>query len=285
MPQAAGQVDPLVGNLLEASRFRTQSIELLFGAYRDNRLITAGLAVQSPGSAALIFVSNETGDRDTRRAMTDVLMRIRDAAWESGTTLLEVLVACEDQELAHALGCAGFRRLTRLLYLRRACDIAPASDEADWLTWVSFAEDRQALFEEAILRTYAQSLDCPELKGTRSIADVVAGHRATGDFDPSLWWVAMRDDAPVGVCLLSVVTGRRALEIVYMGVAHSARGTGVGDALLARTLVTAQERGVNEVALAVDERNSPARKLYARWSFVDVDSRDAWTASSVASEG
>ena len=82
----------------------------------------------------------------------------------------------------------------------------------------------------------------------------------------------------MGVLLLNGIAERRALEVVYMGVAPSARGAGVGDALLERAVKVASTVGASTLALAVDERNAPARRLYQRWGFREVGLRDAWIA-------
>ena len=70
-----------------------------------------------------------------------------------------------------------------------------------------------------------------------------------------------------------------------MGVAQVARGTGVADALLQRAVQTAADVSLTTLALAVDERNTPALRLYRRWGFVDTGVRDAWIASSPPTEG
>jgi GNAT superfamily N-acetyltransferase len=126
-----------------------------------------------------------------------------------------------------------------------------------------------------------ESLDCPELTGLRPIAEVLAGHRATGLFDSSLWWVARRGEEPVGVMLLNRIPDVEALEVVYMGVAQAARGTGVADGLLDQAVAAAKQAGASTLALAVDQRNTPARRLYTRWGFTETGARDAWIATSV----
>jgi GNAT superfamily N-acetyltransferase len=166
------------------------------------------------------------------------------------------------------------------MYLKRAVSLgAPSTPAPLGLEWVPYAPDRETLFERAIQRTYVQSQDCPELTDLRETADVLAGHRATGVFDPGLWWVAMRGDEPVGAILLNRLETEPALEVVYMGVAQLARGQGVADALLARAVDQAAGIGANILTLAVDQRNTPARRLYARWAFVETGVRDAWIAS------
>jgi ribosomal protein S18 acetylase RimI-like enzyme len=74
------------------------------------------------------------------------------------------------------------------------------------------------------------------------------------------------------------------VEIVYMGVAQVARGTGVANALLFQAAQIAGQRGARSLALAVDHRNAPARRLYARWGFAEFGVRDAWIATPCPTE-
>ncbi len=181
---------------------------------------------------------------------------------------------------------SGFRYLTRLLYLRRTVGpavsgLGPAGD----LRWVTYGADQDELFADAVERTYAQSLDCPELTGVRPMSDVLAAHRAAGVFVPTLWSVALRRDEPVAVLLLNRLPRQPALEIVYMGVAQVARGTGVANDVLRRAVDAAGGSGATSLALAVDQRNAPARRVYTRWGFAEFAARDAWIVTSPPTEG
>jgi len=184
-----------------------------------------------------------------------------------------------DSDAAGSLLGAGYRRLTSLIYLRARPRRPACRSVASGLAWVSFTPERASLFERALALSYEQSHDCPELSALRTPADALAGHRASGVFDPSLWWVALRDGDPVGVILLARLAGARGLELVYMGASVGARGIGVGDALLERGFECALDQGVTSVTLAVDRRNGPARRLYERWGFVEVGVREAWITS------
>jgi ribosomal protein S18 acetylase RimI-like enzyme len=62
-----------------------------------------------------------------------------------------------------------------------------------------------------------------------------------------------------------------------IGVVASARGRGVGAALLSALLDEATRRGSSAVSLSVEKEN-PAARLYERHGFAIVrDDRDAWT--------
>ena len=272
---------PPVADLLASVRRNVASIDLLVGAYRGDELVSACLGVASPGAAAMVFASKDVAPTRKYRASVEALRALQTLAWQRSIKLLEALVAPQARTFGEVLRDAGFRYLTCLAYLKRACMSVPASShKAADLEWVTYAPQRESLFAEAVEATYAQSLDCPELTGLRETAEVLAGHRASGVFDPAFWWVALRDGKAVGVLLLSRIPREPALEVVYMGVIRASRGTGVGDALLQRAVEASLNADVKILALAVDHRNTPARRLYARWDFVETVARDAWIASS-----
>lgn len=279
-PAAAHPPALQVANLLASSRRGTISIDLLLGAYRGNELISTVLAVESAGGAAMVFISPVQHGEMVHRATVAVLRALQIVAWQRSVALLEILLVPDCEAPARAVAQAGFRRITCLRYLRREqpVPLPPTTRVAD-LRWVQYAPPRKALFERALEATYAQSQDCPELTSVRSTADVLAGHRASGVFDAALWSVALRHDEPIGILLLNPIPAERVLEVDYMGVAKPARGTGVADALLGRAVEAARQAGVEALALAVDQRNRPARRLYARWGFQETGARDAWIAS------
>ncbi len=280
-PSTAGaDPAPQVASLLINVRRGMASIDLLFGAYLADELVTACLAVESPGATALVFVSNDLRPAIRYRAAVMTIQALQPAARQRSLALLEALVAPPLHQLGRVFREAGFRYLTRLLYLKRAgSHCTPLPRTSSDLEWVQYTPDCEALFERAIERTYVQSQDCTELTGLRRVADVLVGHRATAIFNPGLWWVAMRGGESVGVILLNRMPSDPALEVVYMGVAQPARGQGVADAMLARAVSEANRISANTLTLAVDQRNTPARRLYARWGFVETGVRDAWIAS------
>jgi ribosomal protein S18 acetylase RimI-like enzyme len=276
---SSAPADPATSLLASVER-QGPSIDLLFGAYRDDELLGACLALESPGRAAMVFAACDTADPLAFEATAAALRALQEAARERSVALLEVLIDSKARALARVLAEAGFRYLTRLLYLTRSAKSkAVAKGGAHDLRWQSFGPQHTALFCEALEGTYVGSLDCPELTGLRPTADVLAGHQAGGLDDPPLWWVATRVGVPVGVLLLNRLPLGQAVELVYVGVAHAARGTGVGDALLARAVASATDLNDSTLTLGVDCRNSPALRLYGRWGFERTGSRDAWIAS------
>jgi ribosomal protein S18 acetylase RimI-like enzyme len=108
-------------------------------------------------------------------------------------------------------------------------------------------------------------LDCPALAGQRDIEDVVAGHRAAGEFRPELWFLLMGEgEEALGVALVAPAPPTDATELVYLGLTPAARGRGLGDVLMRQALHATHAHGLSRLTLAVDAGNGPALKLYYR---------------------
>ena len=203
------------------------STDLLIGGYRGSRLVGAAVVAGAIKSHAGVTFLSATHDPVSCEHGTHIMQAVVLHAERFGFRLLQHLCAPEDDDRACVLSESGYRYLTRLIYLRRDCggDVYPASMLND-VDWVTYSAKTDALFRAALEATYVDSLDCPELTGLRDTEEVMASHRSTGRFDASLWWLALRGDVPVGVLLLSRIESTQALEVVYVGVAHDARGSG-----------------------------------------------------------
>lgn len=282
----AAAIHPSAAEFVASVERRRLTLDPVFAGFEGDRILGACLAVVSPGSSALVHATAPESSVPARRGTAAALAALVSAARTRRLALLEALVDPNDLASADALQGGGFRLLTRLIYLRRRSDSrSGACDRASWLSWITYSDDAGPLFRSAIERSYAGSLDCPELAGVRDVSEVVEGHRAVGAFDPDSWWVAMDGGQPVGVMLLNDLPPTSLLEVVYMGVAQAARGKGVGDALLARAVEACRSRSMRGLALAVDERNAPARRLYERWGFVETGVRAAWIATPLLDHG
>ena len=137
---------------------------------------------------------------------------------------------------------------------------------------------REAL-ARALERSYIDTLDCPELCGLRAIDDVIESHRATGHYDPALWWVVYRADQPEGALLLSPFPDQGSVELVYLGLGPSLRGRGLGKLLMVRAIDAARRSGAMDMTCAVDMQNLRALRLYAGLGFRSIDRRVALVRS------
>ena len=193
-----------------------------------------------------------------------------------GARLIQTLLEPDGAEPAlAALERAGFARLAMLLYMRRPVGEddrhLPLSDE---ILWRPYARLRHRNFADTIGATYRESLDCPGLRGLRTVHDAIRTHKCTGRFRPKRWRLAVLGRSPVGVAMVNERRGRG--ELVYLGVVPEARGARLGRDLLTRAIRDTAEMGLGEVGLAVDEANAPALRLYRHAGFTETHRRLAY---------
>ena len=191
-----------------------------------------------------------------------------------GARLAQCLLPDDEFGLAAPLLRNGFDHTTGLLFLRH-----DLSQTATWLggndrlVFATYDAADPWAFHAALSASYEGTLDCPEVNGLRTIEEVIAGHQAQGRYDPSTWWLAWLDGAPVGVLLL-VEAEPHQWEIVYVGVVPEARGRGVAVGLMYQALCHLRRADADGVMLSVDDRNTPARRLYQRLGFEAYDHRE-----------
>ncbi len=282
----------------------------------QDRPIAAAVAMPSPGRTAMLLVSPirgglapasapGSGDAsgsggDPRVAAAGACVAATIAALPETTgpdiTMAQCLLEPDQSAEAAALKRAGFSSLATLVYLQAALPRAVSGRKArealpgvtmrgddgacavQLRPWDESPETRQH-FGTAILASYRDTLDCPGLVGTRNIDDILAGHRGspgTHAFDPALWTVAVCNGQAVGVLLLARLPEQEAVELVYLGVADTARGRGLGKALLRYGWLQASRTGARHMLLAVDEGNAPAIALYRAAGFRSQQRRVAW---------
>ena len=175
----------------------------------------------------------------------------------------------------HDLARGGLPRVTDLVYMERATR-PPIDEHSKQWEWVPFRDATEADFRAAMQATYRESLDMPELGGTRSLDDIIADHRASFRFEPERWRLGRIPGEPesAAVVLLAEVNAqeRKSWEVVYLGLTPSARGRGLGRAAIAHALELAGAHA-DRLELAVDVRNRPALRLYESSGFTVVDRR------------
>jgi GNAT superfamily N-acetyltransferase len=121
-----------------------------------------------------------------------------------------------------------------------------------------------------------------------SLADAPYAYGSTLDreraFDEGTWRgrlsgengvvaVAMIGEEPAGCTGVYTPAGEGWAMLVAAWVRPSARGTGVGDALVAELLGWARENGYSELELCVADGNDAARKLFLRNGFLPTGVR------------
>lgn len=234
-------------------------------AERGGEMLAATLPVPSAGRTMLLLAPPCFATADHREAAGLLLEHVMGVYSAEGVHLAQVLLDPSEREAMELYGGHGFSRLAELLYLQtstRRAGVAPALP-AGW-AWETYSEEAHPRFARTIAASYEKSLDCPALAGRRDIEDVVAGHRATGEFRPGLWFLLSEGSGQMGVVLLAPAPPTESMELVYLGLVPGARGRGIGDLLLKQALHATQAYGLPKLMLAVDSGNAPALKLYYR---------------------
>jgi ribosomal protein S18 acetylase RimI-like enzyme len=170
--------------------------------------------------------------------------------------------------------------VTELRYLARDTDAdldqSPSGPDFDWKT---YGPETAADFQEVLSQTYIGSLDMPELEGIRALDDVLSGYSSAREFAAMHWFVGhvRGEEHAAGVLLMATHNDRGAWEVAYLGLTPSARGRGLGQALLSHALTVARPH-TPRLELAVDIRNTPADRLYRRAGFSMFDRRSVHLA-------
>ena len=260
-------------NYLELSR-----LEWKLWRCRDGSESTAHLLVLFlPGQTALFMLpALETrGVRPDHQGqiVLEIVKQLADKDLYFYQTLIEPEATGKRQIIVQA----GFQHLTRLIYLQRVVNAGMRRERnSPGIVWTAYSADTHRDFAQILPATYEDSADCPELSDLRPIEAVIAAHKAAGAFDPTLWEIARHKDVPAACLLLAHHPHGDMMEIVYLGVTRCHRKLGIGGALLRRALDRCREREIGTLTAVVDERNAPARRLYARYAFKAAAAREAF---------
>jgi ribosomal protein S18 acetylase RimI-like enzyme len=252
-----------------------------------NRVRQACLPVLGPGRTAMVFVSepvigvpeDPVVSRRERAACINAALQSLATTQPDRVKIAQALPEVDEPWFEAALDEAGFVPVGTLSYLRqepaalmRGKKTPPPPLPADvsirWLSQVSPGESDAQLLA-ALDASYEDTLDCPELCGLRETRDILASHKSTGKFDPSLWLMVYLRERALGCVLLSRCVEQRTIELVYLGLGKGLRGMGLGRSLLTFAIATARQQTPSwSISCAVDERNVPAIRLYTSMGFV-----------------
>jgi mycothiol synthase len=178
--------------------------------------------------------------------------------------------------LAPVLRAGGFTPVRELYQLRRPLDGLPPDPPlpADVVVR-SFRPGRD---EEAWLAVNAAAFATHAEQGRRTLAELQA-LMAEPWFAPADFLLADRDGELLGFHWTKVHSADLG-EVYVLGIAPSAQGLGLGNALLVRGLRHLAARGCREVLLYVDGDNGTARRLYERAGFREHDLDVQWQRMS-----
>lgn len=263
---------------LDYAQEHSVSLEHLW-AWVDQRgrFQAVALAVPGAGRSAMCFVSQTATPADHAR-IGSVLKFGGQRLQQAGIHLAQALVDPHDTSTQAAFFAGGFQQLATLSYLERPLRsrlLPPAPAWPDQCSVSAFQESQQAELIDLLDATYEQTLDCPGLRGHRTTADILEGHRSSGHFDPRLWTILRIDGQAAGALLLNPAADHSSIELVYLGLSRSARGRGLGAQLLRYGLHLIADRPERVMSLAVDDANWPALELYTREHFRAVLRRTA----------
>ena len=237
----------------------------LWAAWSDGVMIGVQVCVPLAGAACVFWLPS--GRADCQEALVQAGLN-----WcrSMGCKVAHAMVGENDLPFTKSLQACGFQVITRMHQLERSLDHVPGP--ASNLRFENCGPHNESIFADTLARTYLGSLDCPELNGKRSLAEVLAGHRGQGTYHPEQWWLAYRDDKPVGVAILVELPDATSWELAYLGTVPEHRRAGVGRALTIHALRALRSvEPVLRMVVAVDERNAPARRLYDSLGFVEFE--------------
>lgn len=235
----------------------------LWVAVDGQRILWAILPVVNPGRSMLLIVPSCVAP-SVRPAASSLIDAVC-SAYQRKVHLAQVLLDTADPLASAIYHSCHFKSMAELIYLqanlRRPMNLPTPPEHFSWQTYTT---SLHCQFADTILETYRDSLDCPSLNGLRNIDDIIAGHKAAGVHDPSLWYLLIENGCPRGVLLLSPTPQTDTMELVYLGLIPQARGRGLSDMAMRHALAVTTQRQICRISLAVDSRNAPAIKLYHR---------------------
>lgn len=266
--------DAVVVDFVRYARHRQIDLKQTFVAVSGDRIVAACLPVVAPGRTALLMTSTAGSSRQIPGAIAGCVAATCNALDPKEVEIAQLLLEPPDTRTAAALHEHGFSELATLIYLQRSVTkIPPPPRLPQGCDLLSYTQENHDHFARGILASYEHSLDCPLLHGRRGIEDVIAGHKASGEFDPSLWFCLIEQEIELGVLLLSPVRSHGLMELVYIGLAPHARGRRLGDYFVDLALHSTASEELKLLTLAVDECNAPALHLYYRHGLGEVHRR------------
>jgi ribosomal protein S18 acetylase RimI-like enzyme len=285
--QSAVEVEQHVSAFINYAKELSLDLSRQWLGLADGRVATACCCIESAGRTAMLLLPDGAAVHVDPAIHQELALHVVASESERGVRLLQCLLSPDDQQNRKALRGADFRDLARMLYLQ--CSFTSQAsrqklsvqeeDVGGRVEWLTYAPQTHAMFAALITATYTDSLDCRALTGLRDIEDVIAGHKSAGRFMPHRWLLAVAQSEARGCILFDENPPHRALELVYMGVHPRYRGLGLGKLLLKHGLDLARGEQFEIVTVAVDEENTPARKLYERFGFRHTHTRQAMIRS------
>ncbi|MGC6460338.1 MAG: GNAT family N-acetyltransferase [Pirellulaceae bacterium] len=245
------------------------------------------ISIDPSGSATLTSPALHPNGSNTRERETWGAQLISLANhWQQnrGTTWSQALLTHEDSEQwQRVLSDSGYEQPTKLVYLHLALDSISEEKKNEgriempsgW-SWGRATQLSRHQLLGLVEETFVDTRDCPFLGAHRTTDEIVLGFENTGDSKQSHWQILFHDGAPVGCVLGAHHRASALMEWAYVGLIPAMRRQGRGQWLCQKGLQEADLLNCRTVAMAVDQQNEPALKLYAQFGFEDWDRREVF---------
>ncbi len=250
-----------------ANRYRLDVSRQVVSETDEGKLVCSCMLIINPGATANVVLI--TLDDIAIAQLKFLANRIE----EFDVGLIQSVISETETGKERILLKGGFRRLCSLEIMESDANINNDEPEAsdDTIGWLTFTEELRERFEDAIIASYRDSLDCPELTGLRTKQEILTGHRYSGKFTPQSWWLMKYENRDAGLILLNeAVEDPKRLDLIYMAILPKFRGKGLGKLLLKQAKRCAASTGKEKIRLAVDSRNAPAIRLYGKMGFSTI---------------
>lgn len=281
--QSAPEIERHVTAFLQYAREMSLDVSLQWCCEINGRMTAAVTCMESPGRTAMLLLPSHLDPQSETAVFNEILPAIIEHEARRDFRLLQSLLELNEHRNRHLLEALGFWQIAELHYLeRRLLDadvFIEQEKQCDFSTqewkWIHYDSSRHLDFARLISATYQDSLDCQGLSDLRDIEDVLTGHKGVGRFDPQRWRLLLHNDDPAACILFGENPLQPIWELVYMGVHPKHRGRGLGHYVLTEGLAFAYRQKSQAVTLAVDARNTPARRLYESCGFTQTCARRA----------
>ena len=254
---------------------RDEAFTGLLVARLDSSLAGATWVQWAPGRTAVLWPPAIGG-----QAAVELMREAESLIHRRQIPMAQILISPDAPQDPKLLAEGGFRRLVDLEYLTLESSHFPTGTSEGRLEFQPRASDRRDRFGELLLRTYEQTLDCPQINGLRSIDDILDSYAAQGNFAPERWFIVRQDRQDVGVLILTEYEQGGNWELVYMGVVPEARGQQLGERIVHFAIQQAALAGAARLVLAADADNAPALAMYHAAGLVTWDRRRVYARLS-----
>jgi mycothiol synthase len=254
-------------------------LEIVDGATR----VAAAYFIRLEGNVATLGGLRAKRGYETQAAL--VLHEFQRLLNSAGISQIQALLDVNNLSSRMVMLNSPFRQATTVRHL--SLDLLNISCEAETaIAGYSFqpaSRFTRSQLEALVEATFVGTLDCPDLDGLRGSADVVGSFLESKAWDANLpWWVLSEGEVPIGCALVNKHPGG-IYELAYIGLIPSARGRGLGRALVDFSMHNCRKLGGNLITTAVDTQNWPARKIYDSLGFEEIRELAVWLPKSAKS--